>query len=952
MRSRIALALAGATLIAIVALPGATASEQASQAASPAATPTYANYAAPAALGNNAGEPSIGVDWKTGKVFFESNISTYRVSFDDCSSPARTTWEDRSAPTSVQSLDPILFCDHNTGAHANRVFASQLAGTTSLMSFSDDDGEHWTASQGGGIASGVDHQTVGGGPFHEPLRRDPNGSQYPNAVYYCSQDVADAACAVSLDGGQTFGPAVPIWTIADCGGLHGHVKVAPDDGTAYVPEKACPSTLVSSTGHQAVAVSETNGATWSVRPVTTSTRGDTDPSVGIADDGTVYFGYDAGDDHARIAVSHDQGQTWQYDTDVGAQLGVVATEFAEVVAGDGDRAAFAFLGSTTPTPATNPAASTQIWHLYIASTFDGGQTWTTVDATPDDPVQRGWICVSGTTCSGNRNLLDFNDVTIDAQGRVLVAYADGCVGSCVSGGPNSFTAKAAIARQVGGKRLLSQFDPPASGVPGAPRVDATRDTRVIHLSWPAPDDGGSAISSYRISRSTSATSGFSLAATVTDLSYDDFNTDSATAYHYRVTAVNGTGESPYCQVQVNPGVTSTESPCSVPGVTIYDDNTGDAIDQNPAHDIQKISVAESSAKLVFTLKMRSLASVPPNTTWPIGFNDQAGGARCVAMRTDLAGTVQFVYSSTASCAPSPTAPPVFPLDPASNYKADGTITLVLPESAIGISAGQTLTNFITRVRAESQAGSALTPDNVPDGVQAGQRYTLVGTAACAPNNRPTARLTASPSAGFAPLSVTLDGSGSSDPDADSISAYTFDFGDGSPLVTQSTASVSHTYTNPGAYHATLTVKDARGLDSGNVAAVDVQATTSADISVANADSPDPVRKDKPLTYTVTVGNGGPFAASSVTMTNPLPARVELSSVRTTQGTCRSKKAGQVVAVTCALGSLANGSSATISIVVKRLPVGTLSDTASASASSPGDPNTSNNSSAATTTVVG
>src|SRR5213596_201517 len=89
-------------------VPGATASES-TQTSAPAGTPTYANYAAPAAFGNNAGEPSIGIDWKTGKVFFQSNVNTYRVSFDDCSSPARTTWEDKSAPTAVISLDPIGF---------------------------------------------------------------------------------------------------------------------------------------------------------------------------------------------------------------------------------------------------------------------------------------------------------------------------------------------------------------------------------------------------------------------------------------------------------------------------------------------------------------------------------------------------------------------------------------------------------------------------------------------------------------------------------------------------------------------------------------------------------------------------------------------------------------------------------------------------------------------------
>src|SRR5207247_9650590 len=112
--------------------------------------------------------------------------------------------------------------------------------------------------------------------------------------------------------------------------------------------------------------------------------------------------------------------------------------------------------------------------------------------------------------------------------------------------------------------------------------------------------------------------------------------------------------------------------------------------------------------------------------------DETGVSDGVAMWSDAAANVKFVFGNNASCAQSITTS-ISPLDPASNYNADGTITLVLPDSALGISAGQTLTNFITRVRAETQAGSALTPDNMPDGVQAGQRYTLVGNAACAPN---------------------------------------------------------------------------------------------------------------------------------------------------------------------------------------------------------------------------
>src|SRR5690242_17827 len=67
--------------------------------------PRYQNYAAPNGLGTTAGEPSIGVDWSTGKTFIGSGLQTLRVTFDDsCSSSAKTTWEDVSAPNALTSL--------------------------------------------------------------------------------------------------------------------------------------------------------------------------------------------------------------------------------------------------------------------------------------------------------------------------------------------------------------------------------------------------------------------------------------------------------------------------------------------------------------------------------------------------------------------------------------------------------------------------------------------------------------------------------------------------------------------------------------------------------------------------------------------------------------------------------------------------------------------------------
>jgi hypothetical protein len=270
-------------------------------------------------------------------------------------------------------------------------------------------------------------------------------------VYYCSQDIATAFCALSRNGGLTFGAGVPAYSLLDCGGLHGHVEVAPD-GTAYLPNKDC-------NGHQAVVVSSDNGQSWTVRPVPGSTSGDSDPAVGIGANGTVYFGYANGDGTPKVAVSHDQGKTWSTDYNVGASLGIKNVVFPTAIAGDDNRAAFSFLGTTTGGNYQDAANFKGVWYVYTAFTYDGGQTWTTVNDTPNDPVQRGSICTAGTTCGNDRNLLDFIGSTIDGTGKVEVAYADGCTGACVTGTTNNFDAYASITRQSSGLTLFGAYDP-------------------------------------------------------------------------------------------------------------------------------------------------------------------------------------------------------------------------------------------------------------------------------------------------------------------------------------------------------------------------------------------------------------------------------------------------------------------------------------------------------------
>jgi hypothetical protein len=122
--------------------------------------PTYQNFVPPAVLASSAGEPSIGVNWNTGKIMFQAGLETDRVTISG--SPATATWENVSSTnSSLLSLDPILFTDRTTG----RTFASQLAGACSLSAFTDNDGASYTPSTGCGVPAGVDHQTIGGGPF-------------------------------------------------------------------------------------------------------------------------------------------------------------------------------------------------------------------------------------------------------------------------------------------------------------------------------------------------------------------------------------------------------------------------------------------------------------------------------------------------------------------------------------------------------------------------------------------------------------------------------------------------------------------------------------------------------------------------------------------------------------------------------------------------------------------
>ena len=136
--------------------------------------------------------------------------------------------------------------------------------------------------------------------------------------------------------------------------------------------------------------------------------------------------------------------------------------------------------------------------------------------------------------------------------------------------------------------------------------------------------------------------------------------------------------------------------------------------------------------------------------------------------------------------------------------------------------------------------------------------------------------------------------------------------------------------------------------ANNTATATTTVNPAADLAVTITDAPDPAALGQPLRYTIVVTNNGPSAATGVTLTDTLPKNAGYSSATTTQGTCIAKAAKRTV--TCSLGTLGSGATATVTIEVKPTAKGTATNTASVTASSPADPNTANNTATATTTV--
>ncbi len=904
--------------------------------------PRYQNfYAPPGSAKSRSGEFNIGFNPKSGRIMTMNDGPIWRLTPPELLTPKQPAccealWEDKSNATLSFGLDPILWTDQKTG----RTFASNsTVGANAVYGYSDNDGDSWIPF---GIAApngGADHETIGSGPYPNLLSVLATPVNQGEAVYYCSQDiVGPAACYRSDNLGVSYGPSVLAYngqgsgvTGGTCGGLHGHLHVAPN-GAVWLPVPQC-------SGLQGGVFSTDAGTTWHTFTVPNafSQQQGADPSIAIDSDSTIYYSYvnnepvAAGQQpqgHARVQVGHldavSNTVSWSNSFDLGATHGIVNAAEIEAVGGSSGRAAVGFLGADIAGDYQAQGYPGR-WYAFIATTYDGGKSWVTVNATPNDPVQSQTGIWQGGGGNLDRNLLDFNEITVDDKGRALYGYSDGCVSTeCIAAtGPNDFVAFMRVARQSGGKSLFDGNDADTDTVGAMPPKPAClsgqRDVTAAYLSWKAPDNGGANITQYQVFRGT-ASGGEAptpIGTTTSKTTFIDKTVDpSASDYYYFVQAINAAGTGlPSNEIDLKAVTIPPPTPLtSCSGVNVITDNVADAINPAPGaqgptdqSDITAISFSADNpvTTITTTMTIANLSSVPSPGNGVMLYRAVwvAPDGKTYAAEAQVSAGDNVVYgwgeydapndNFTAGCCGAPNS-----TTGTFNSGVNGTITIDVPAASVGqptipvyddSGANPAVRNPYGIVFAgEGTSGAVATywirpAERAPDSDQGvnGTGFGQNWSVCVRPNNPPVAVLSASPTSGNEPLSVTLNGSGSYDPDTayppDTIASYTFSFGDGSGSVTQSTPTLSHTYyhnqscgSGPCTYVAQLTVTDSRGMQNTNGAQAVISVSAAASPTptptptptATPTPTPTPAPQVAPVTFTL--GSGRQISMSTAT----------------------------------------------------------------------------------------
>ena len=137
-------------------------------------------------------------------------------------------------------------------------------------------------------------------------------------------------------------------------------------------------------------------------------------------------------------------------------------------------------------------------------------------------------------------------------------------------------------------------------------------------------------------------------------------------------------------------------------------------------------------------------------------------------------------------------------------------------------------------------------------------------------------------------------------------------------------------------------------DSNNHASASVTISNRADLAITGSVDRPTAKPAQTVTYTFGVVNGGGGAAGSVVVADQLPPGLQLVAASSTRGSCSGS-----TTVSCSLGTMASGASATVTIQARVTAGGGTSVFNSAVVSSPNhDPATGNNTASVNVNVKG
>ena len=379
----------------------------------PPAVPGFTAVETLVAADDAGSEPSLGVT-PDGVLFTDLGSNVYR------STDSGRTWQfvaDPNAP--VPNFDPDLAVSVD-----GTVWESRLWIGCAAVAASRDQGETWTSNPAVCPLAGGDRQYVvptTGCEAYLYFHQLPTFYQTATKTTDCGATWIPTAPPefpdhfIFVNGGSGWGG----------GGFYNAVTGSVFFTFSYNQEPG--GDQLTGTNGAGYAVTRDGGATWTTRKAADLTGQQLGLGLvtGAADDaGNVYltWGEALGDDADDLAIyvvaSTDDGESW--GEKVRVDVGNGSKVFPVVVAGADGKVAVAYYEGSEP---AFPDLMEGTWNVTLAWTEDvfAPLPWSHGQLT-STPVKQGPICISGTTCTGNREFADYFDAVRMPDGRVGVTY--------------------------------------------------------------------------------------------------------------------------------------------------------------------------------------------------------------------------------------------------------------------------------------------------------------------------------------------------------------------------------------------------------------------------------------------------------------------------------------------------------------------------------------------------